>query len=212
MKLERILQHLKHGIAAYHEFLEEWLTSKKSTYTEVEIYIIRQNINNNFFCCSGHSRMIYYRKELLIGIVKKIDVDTFYFKRWMVSRFLQSLAMMALEVGVNEFFNMPIQRLNISEDLKVNLAFYRCRTLKQLFEKYADEDFCKRSKFSNIVAYRRIVKKMVPVKSTPLGKKQYGMKKQYVGISFVLKEINLKNRKGINAGNEVNHSVKLVAQ
>ena len=138
MKLTRPIDKLKIAIDPYLFFWDEWANDENCTLTKAEVDFTNNLIKTDFKWNGFNSTISNAEIEFIANINKKLEIGYGVFKEFIVADFLYTLKKLgeAYPDGHEYFLKAPIDKLNISEEIKTALLNFKVHTIGLIFVFY----------------------------------------------------------------------------
>lgn len=149
----------------YQNFWTEWKEYKFNGLNEKDILSIELYRDNNFRI--SISKLSWFHKYdhvhncLEKPIVIKFQQNYEEYKGWVCMKFRNYIFKRALRYGLTDFFETPLDNLEIEADMKLDLKAFNCRNIQEIFDRYDDSDFLKDELFYKILKFESAIREDV---------------------------------------------------
>ena len=132
------LNKLRTVFKPYSYFWHDWEYYKFNGLTQEDIYFLNIFRIKNFTMNIEDSLMFYFRKEIIEGIIQKLENTLLIFKNWVVKEWQKSLCIKALDGNFLEFYTSKLDKLLLERELINILNEFNRNTLSEIV-KISDE-------------------------------------------------------------------------
>lgn len=160
MNTRRIYVELDEALRPYLFFWDEWAINGNCNLRANEIELLNRYIHSEF-----NSEVFDYLSpddhvDALRNLRKKLTAGYPIFKTYVIVHFLDTVMQMARNYpnGYDAFMNTAISDLEITDELKSQLANFQTYSLKQLFAIYKAGDFYQAWFYYKIVEVQKVCK------------------------------------------------------
>lgn len=167
--IEQLLE-LKKSFENLSPFWFDWVQYKYNGLDEIDVYIIETFRKKEFKFNLDNSTMFYYRKNIIENIIEKFEGSYPEFQDWVIVKFQILLLNILTEENTNstEFESLNIQffddkeinTLFLEDEIKVALLSFKCKTIKEILERFSDTGFKEKIIFQNILNFHKIIKEL----------------------------------------------------
>lgn len=161
MKTYLVANKLLEKMEPYLFFWDEWTANGNCNLKKNEIELLYNFQKNNYQIFADNDSDEYAEIEFYTPLMKKLEIGYQVFRAFVIVNFLDTTMFLAKRYpsGFDAFLTTPIEKLEISLELKDKLSNFQVYNLRQLFKVYSANEFNQEWMYYKIVEVQKVLKK-----------------------------------------------------